>query len=179
LTNGTGNAQPTGLLTAIAASGATPVVAEGSSESTGGSQTGANSIGYTDLIDLEHSVDPSYRRRGKYMLHDSTLASIRKILDKYGRPLWQAGMSVGAPDTINGRPYVINQAMPEIGASNVTVVYGDLKKFVVRKVRDLSVIRLNELYAASGQVGFISFGRVDSDLLDAGTHPVNSLIMSS
>jgi hypothetical protein len=46
LTNGTGTAQPTGLLTALAANEVTPVIATGSSESTGGSQTGANSIGY-------------------------------------------------------------------------------------------------------------------------------------
>jgi hypothetical protein len=30
-------------------------------------------------------------------------------------------------------------------------------------------------YAASGQVGFISFARIDSQLLDAGTHPINAL----
>src|SRR5882757_988460 len=72
LTNGTGNGQPTGLLTAVAASGAVPTIAKGSSESSGGSETGANSIGYGDLVNLEHAVDPSYRRHGKYMFHDLT-----------------------------------------------------------------------------------------------------------
>lgn len=175
LTNGTGSGQPQGLLTGIAASGATPVVATGSSESTGGSQTGANSIGYSDLVSLEHSVDPSYRRNAKYMFADSTLASIKKIVDKYGRPLWAAGIGVDAPDTINGYSYVINQAFPSIGASNVTVAFGDMSKFMVRKVSGWAVQRLTELYAVNGQVGFISNMRVDSRLLDAGTHPINVL----
>jgi len=35
--------------------------------------------------------------------------------------------------------------------------------------------RLEELYALNGQVGFISNMRVDSNLLDAGTHPINVL----
>ncbi len=175
LTNGTGSSQPTGLLTAIAASGAVPVIAAGSSESTGGAQTGVNSIGYSDLVNLEHSVDPSYRRGAKYMFHDQTLSSLKRIIDKYGRPLWAPGISSNEPDTLNGYTYVINQSMPQIGASNVTVAFGDMKKFIARRVKDLSILKLVERYAEIGQVAFVSFARLDSNLLDAGTHPVNVL----
>lgn len=176
LTNGTGSAQPTGLLTALAANGVTPVVAAGSSESTGGAQTGANSIGYSDLVNLEHSVDPSYRRNAKYMLSDNALSVIKKIIDKFGRPLWAAGIAVGEPDTINGYPYVINQSMPSVAASAVTVVFGALEKFTVRRVAEMSMIRLVELYANTGQVGFQAFSRIDSNLTVASTsHPINYL----
>lgn len=175
LTNGTGSAQPTGLLTAVAASGATPVIANGSSESTGGSQTGVNSIGYTDLVALEHSVDPSYRRGAKYMFHDQTLASLKKIIDKFGRPLWTPGISASEPNTLNGYQYVINQSMPVIAASATTIAFGDMKKFIARRVKDLTVMKLVERYAELGQVGFVSFARLDSNLIDAGTHPINTL----
>src|SRR4029077_668673 len=167
LTNGTGSGQPTGLLTAIAASGATPVTAAGSSANSGGTETGANSIGYADLIDLEHSVDPSYRRNAKYMFHDKTLGQLKKILDKFGRPLWVAGIGVGEPDTLNGFPYVINQSMPQVAPSNTTVVFGDFKQYVIRKVKGMSMQRLVELYAVNGQVGFISNMRVDANLVSA------------
>lgn len=80
-----------------------------------------------------------------------------------------------AQDTLNGYPYVINQSMQTIGASNTTVVFGDLKKFTVRRVKDLSVVKLVERYAELGQVAFLSFARLDSNLIDAGTHPVNLL----
>jgi HK97 family phage major capsid protein len=176
LTNGTGTGQPTGLLTALAANGVTPVIAQGSSESTGGSQTGANSIGYSDLVNLEHSVDPSYRRNAKFMLNDNVLASIKKILDKFGRPLWTAGVSSGDPDTILGYQYVINQSMPVLAPSAQTVVFGDLKKFTVRRVLDMSMIRLVELYANLGQVGFQAFERLDSNLtVSSTTHPIGYL----
>lgn len=176
LTNGTGVSQPTGILTAILASGVAPIIAQGSAESTGGAQTGVNSVGYSDLVNLEHSVDPTYRRRAKYMLHDLTLSALKRILDKYGRPLWAPGITAGDPDVINGYPYVINQSMPQIGASANTVVFGDLKKFIVRKVRfSQGIQRLAERYAETGQVGFLAFDRLDSNLLDAGTHPLNVL----
>jgi HK97 family phage major capsid protein len=175
LTTGTGSAQPTGLLTAIAASGATPIIAAGSSESTGGAQTGANSVGYSDLVNLEHSVDPSYRRNARYMFHDLTLASVKKIIDKYGRPLWAPGIAVDEPDTLNGYQYTINQSMPQISASNVTVAFGDMSKFLVRKVSGFAVQRLSELYAINGQVGFISNMRVDSNLVVANGLALNVL----
>jgi HK97 family phage major capsid protein len=176
LTNGTGVNQPTGLLTALAANGVTPVVAAGSSETTGGTQTGANSIGYSDLVNLEHSIDPSYRRNAKFMLNDNVLSSIKKIIDKFGRPLWTAGLSSGDPDTILGYQYVINQSMPVLAPSAQTVVFGDLKKFTVRRVLDMSMIRLVELYANLGQVGFQAFMRLDSNLTVApSTHPIGIL----
>ncbi len=176
LTNGTGSSQPNGILTAIAAAGGpTTITAVGSAESTGGSQTGQNSVGNTDLVDLEHSVDPTYRRNARYMFHDKTLASLRKILDKFGRPLWAPSVREGDPDKINGYPYTINQSMPQIAAGNVTVVFGAFDKFMVRKVKDLQILRLTERYADFGQVAFVSFARIDSNLLDAGTHPLNTL----
>jgi len=175
LTSGTGSGQPTGILTAIAASGVTPIVAAGSSANDGSSNNGTNSIGYADLVNLEHSVDPTYRRGAKYMFHDQTLSFLKRLLDKYGRPLWAPGITAGDPDKINGYSYVINQQMPQIGAAANTVVFGDLSKFVVRKVLGFEVQRLSELYAITGQVGFLAFMRYDSNLLDAGTHPVNYL----
>ena len=176
LTNGTGSGEPQGLLTAVAASSVTPIVASGSSESSGGAETGANSIGYSDLVNLEHSVDPSYRRGAKYMFHDKTLGQLKKILDKFGRPIWAPGIAVDAPDTINGYEFVINQAFPQIGASNVTVAFGDLSKFLVRKVSGWAVQQLRELYAANGQVGFISNMRVDSRLVMASGVPAINVL---
>lgn len=174
-TTGAGVSGPTGMVTAILSSGVSPVIATGDSESTGGSQTGTNSVGYSDLVNLEHSVDPTYRRGAKYMFHDLTLAAIKKILDKYGRPLWTPGIAVGEPSTINGYPYVINQSMDQIGASKNTIIFGDFSKFIIRKVKDLAVMRLTERYADFGQVGYLGFARWDSNLIDAGTHPLNIL----
>jgi HK97 family phage major capsid protein len=168
-TTGTGIAQPTGILTALSNNGVEATIAVGSSANDGSDATGANSVGYTDLVDLEHSVDPTYRRNAKYMFADSTLASLKKLLDKYGRPLWAPGITAGDPATVNGYSYIINQSMPAIAASNQSMLFGDFSKFTIRRVMDLSVQRLVELYAANGQVGFQSFARVDSNLTVAST----------
>ena len=175
LTRGTGVNQPNGILTAVVASGQAATIATGSSTNDGTSATGANSIGTTDLIELEHSIDPTYRRGGKFMFHDNTLKKIKELLDKYGRPLWVPGLAVNAPDTVLGYPYIVNQSMPQIAAAANTVLFGALNKFMMRKVRDLSVLRLDERFADYGEVAFIAFSRIDSQLLDAGVHPIGYL----
>jgi HK97 family phage major capsid protein len=175
-TNGDGSSKPIGVLPAVVAAGAVPVVANGSAETSGGSETGANSVGYTDLVRLEHSVDPAYRRGAKFLFHDTTLAYLKRILDKFGRPLWTPGMKDGAPDTVLGYSYVIDQQMPQIAASAQTVLFGDLSKYVVRSVKGLMVQRLTERYAEKGQVGFVGFARADGNFVYAGGPlPINIL----
>jgi len=176
---GSGNA-PTGILTALNTLDLPEVIANGANPNSGNAgDTGANSIGTPDLVDLEHSVDPTYRSRGKWMMHDLTVRQLKNLLDKFGRPIWLPGIAVNSPDTILGYPYVINQSMPQIAPNAPTVLFGDLQKFIIRKVREMSVLRLVERYADYGQVGFIAFSRVDSNLVDAGTHPINQLVQHS
>lgn len=175
LTQGTGVNMPTGIIPAIAASGAVPVAALGSASNDGSTATGANSIGWADLVNLEHSVDPTYRRNARYMFHDDTLRFLRTLLDKFGRPLWVPAIKDGDVDTINGYPFCINQAFSKIAASATTVAFGAFDKFLVRKVRDLQVLRLDERFADFGEVAYVAFSRLDSNLLDAGTHPLNVL----
>jgi HK97 family phage major capsid protein len=174
-TVGAGTTEPTGLITAATA-GPTAV---GSSANTGGAQTGGNSIGYVDLVELEHSVDPLYRRGAQFMMHDTTLKAIKEILDKYGRPLWVPGVATDAPDTILGYEYSIDNDMATIAVNAKTVAFGQLKKYLIRRVKELAVLRLVERFADYGQVAFIGFARYDGNLLDAGTHPVSYLVQAS
>lgn len=170
---GVGSSAPNGIITAATQG----VIFAGAGTNDGASL--ANTIGSDDLTNLEHSVDPVYRRGASYMMHDTTLAAIKRAKDKYGRPLWLPGISVSAPDTINGYRYQINQDMDQLqsqAASPVvakkTVLYGQIQKYLARKVRELGILRLDERFAEFGQVAFLGFARYDGNLLDAGTHPV-------
>lgn len=160
-TVGVGTTQPNGIVTAATA---------------GPTAQAAGAVSYVDLVELEHSVDPDYRLGATYMLKDSTLKAIKELKDSQGRPLWTAGLASGAPDTILGYKYQINQDMPAIGTGNSQILFGALNKYMIRSVKELSVLRLDERFAEFGQVAFIGFARFDGNLIDAGTHPVMSLV---
>lgn len=163
-TTGTGSSQPNGIVTAAGA-GVTAT-----------SLTATTT--YAFMLDLVHSVDPAYRVNGKFMLSDAALKMLRKVFvaqysgDTAGQPLWQPGMVVGAPDTILGYPYVINQSMTAPATAVKSIIFGDLSKYLVRDVRDVTLLRLDEKFADYHQVAFLAFSRHDGDLLDAGTDPV-------
>jgi HK97 family phage major capsid protein len=55
--------------------------------------------------------------------------------------------------------------MPAIAAGNKTILFGDLSYYWVADREGRSFKRLNELYAATGQVGFLASERVDGKLI--------------
>jgi len=158
-TTGTGTGQPKGIVTAATL---------GKTGATG--QT--TSVIYADLVDLQHSVDPEYRINARWMFADSTLKAIKKMVDGQQRPLWSAGLAVREPDTILGFPYVINQAVAAMAANAKSILFGDLSKYKIRDVRQVTLLRLDERFADVHQVAFLAFSRHDGNLLDAGTNPV-------
>lgn len=162
-TTGSGTGQPNGIVTSVVAAPNTVTAAA------------ASAIAFNDLINLEHSVDPEYRKGAKFMFADATLKQLRLLKDSLGRPLWAPGMVVGAPDTINGYAYQINQDMPGMLTTNTSIVFGALDKYKIRNVQEMIVQRLTERYAEFGQIAYIGFARFDGNLLDAGTKPVGGL----
>lgn len=145
---------------------------------TAASQT---AIAFDELIDLEHSLDPSRRAMPGvgYMFHDTILKALRKLKDGEGRYLWQAGANTGAPDTLNTYPYQINQDMSSSIASGLTtVLFGELSAYKIRQVGQIVLRRLDERFADTNQTGFLAFVRGDGNLLNAGDDPVKKLVQA-
>jgi HK97 family phage major capsid protein len=167
-TTGDGSSKPNGVITAATSSGVTT--------------SGGTTITYDNIIDLKHSVDPAYRTGARFMFNDTTLKILKKLKvaqfsgDTGGQPLWRAGFATGEPDTIDGDPYTINQQVAS-GTGTKAIAYGQFSKYLIRDVKDITLVRLDERYAEFGQVGFLAFSRHDGDLLDAGTNPVKYLTM--
>jgi HK97 family phage major capsid protein len=65
--------------------------------------------------------------------------------------------------------------MATLATGNKTVLFGQLKKYKIRRVKELAILRLVERFADYGQIALIGFARYDGNLLDAGTKPVNYL----
>ncbi|MDE2106700.1 MAG: phage major capsid protein [Patescibacteria group bacterium] len=165
-TTGDGSNKPKGIVSAAALglSGASPTT-----------------ISYNELVELEHSVDPAYRGSdaygvplAKFMFNDSTLKALKKLADSNNRPLWIAGgVSEGVqgrrPDMFNGYSYVINQDMASLGSSAKSILFGDFKKYIIRRVRGLEVFTFRERYMNNLQIGFLGYQRYDGQLLTAGS----------
>lgn len=139
----------------------------------------ASAITTDELYELEHSVDPEYRKSPSsvFMMADSTLKYVKKLTDGFGRPLWSSGLANGDPLSLLGYRYIINQDMAAITNSAKVMAFGDFSRYMIRDVLGMSILRLTERFADLFQVGYIAFGRHDGNLLDAGTHPIKYMTM--
>lgn len=150
---GDGSGKPTGILAA-----------------TGGGQIGVTTAGSTaitldEMLDLFYSLKSPYRKRASFVMNDATVKAVRKLKDSTGQYLWQPSIKEATPDTILNRPLYTSAYMPSIEAGAKTVVFGDFGYYWVADRQGRVFKRLNELFAATGQVGFIATQRVDGKLV--------------
>lgn len=82
-----------------------------------------------------------------------------------GNYIWQPSVSVGVSDMILNRPYYTSTFAPEVAAGATPLAFGDFSYYWIADREGRSFKRLNELYATTGQVGFLASQRVDGKLI--------------
>ncbi|HEL2046577.1 TPA: phage major capsid protein, partial [Streptococcus suis] len=147
---GDGSKKPTGIFTQADVTGPT---------------TATKDITFDDMIELYHSLPAPYRKNAVWILHDSTVKAIRKLKDGNGNYIWQPSTQAGQPDLILNRPYYTSTFAPLPEAGNKAIAFGDFSYYWIADRQGRTFKRLNELYAANGQIGFLASQRVDGKLV--------------
>ena len=164
--NGTGSSQPQGIVTG---------------STLGSTAASATAIAADDILNLIHSIDPSYRNKASFglMANDSVISAIRALGlgSANDFPIFIPSMEVGQPDKLFGfNLYYNNDMESAITTGKKTLLAADFSKFVVRSAGGIQMIRLNERYMDTLEIGFLSTSRKDSAVLD--TRAVKHLIMA-
>lgn len=160
-TTGTGTSQPQGIATGAAV---------GRTAATGNT----TSIPADDIKRTKYSVDVAYRANSVWSMHDQTALALALLKDTTNQYLWQPSVQAGQPDRLEGAPVIINNDLAQMAANAKPILYGDFSYYQIRRVLGIQVVRLNELFAGNGQVGFIAFMRADGAYLNPGTDPVKA-----
>jgi HK97 family phage major capsid protein len=150
---GDGTGKPTGIFNATGGAGV------------GVTTASASAITIDEIMDLFYSLKSPYRKNAVFVTNDATVKSIRKLKDGNGQYLWQPSVTAGQPDTILNRPLKTSVYVPGIAAAAKTIAFGDFSYYWVADRQGRVFQRLNELYAATGQVGFKATQRVDGKLI--------------
>ena len=137
---------------------------------TGGAQVGvtgakADAVTFDEVMDLFYSLRSPYRRNAVFIMNDATVKALRKLKNGNGDYIWQPSVTAATPDTILNRPVYTSGFMPTLATGNKTILFGDLGYYWVADREGRSFKRLNELYAPTGQVGFLASQRVDGKLI--------------
>ena len=150
---GDGTGKPTGIFNTTGGAGV------------GITTASASAITIDEIMDLFYSLKSPYRKNAVFVTNDATVKSIRKLKDGNGQYLWQPSVTAGQPDTILNRPLKTSAYVPAIAAAAKTIAFGDFSYYWVADRQGRAFQWLNELYAATGQVGFKATQRVDGKLI--------------
>ncbi len=152
--SGNGSHKPTGILDAT----------------NGGTVAGIttaknNDIAADELFDLFYALKAPYRKRAHWVFNDSTIKVLRKLKTSEGQYIWQPGIKDGEVDTLLGRPYHTSAYMPAVASTAKAIIFGDLSYYWIGDRQGITFKRLNELYAGTGQVGFLATRRLDAKVV--------------
>ena len=106
ITAGTGTGQPTGLTNCTI----TNVTCSGN-------------LSFDNMIKLIYALPSQYRTHAKFLVHNNNIRELRLLKDSQNRPLWQAAVAPGQPDTFYGYPIIENNHLPES-----EIYFGDYKQ---------------------------------------------------
>lgn len=145
--SGNGVGKPEGFLTASGVSG----------NNSGSATTIADADGQANgLISLKYGLKTAYARNAVWALNRTTMGSVRKLKDGDKGYIWQPGIGQGAPNTIDGDPYVEVPDMPSEGAGLVPIAYGDFARAYTLVDRiQMEMLRDPYTQATSGNIRFI------------------------
>ncbi len=111
------------------------------------------------MIDLQDALKGKYQQGANFLMNTGTKTTIRKLKDGEGNYLLQPGIQQGEPPNILGKPFVIDDNMPDIGAGLFPVAYGNFKRAYL--ILDRFGIRvLRDPYSAKPYVEFYITKRV-------------------
>lgn len=151
---GSGAGQPLGVFTA-----SSDGIGTGRDVSTGNTTT---EIRFDGLIEAKYTLKQQYWPRARWLFHRDAVKQIAKLKDGQGQYLWRESVRVGEPDRVLGFPVFMSEYAPNTFTTGQYVgILGDFSFYWIADALDMDMQRLDELYAATNQVGFI--GRMESD----------------
>lgn len=140
---------------------------------TGATSAAPTAIALADLIAIFGDLDPAYQDNAKWVMNAKTKANLIGLVDTFGRPLLQADVN-GVPfNSIFGKSIVISTFADNATAGLEPLLFGDLEaSYTLRTISSgLKIVRLNERYAETGEVGFIGRVRAGGYLTTQSSSP--------
>lgn len=159
--SGSGVLQPTGLFRTAAAGGNNALTQNL------GSSTGSALL--DNMIAAYYKMAGNRRQEAVWIVGDGLASQMRQLkATTAGTYLWEVSTQAGQPDLFLGRPVYTTFAAPASWQATTGVMGALLypQHYVIGDRGGYNLTRLNELYAAEGNVGYKAMKRVDATLTD-------------
>ena len=146
----------------------TPSKVEGLSKLTNSVTTASGTaITADEVITLHDTIKDAYQNGAIWIMSSKTRTALRKLKGSDGRYLLNDDISSPFGTTLLGKPVYVSDNMPEIGAGNTAIYYGNMKGLATKFNEEINVQVLREKYADEHAVGVIGWFEFDSKVQNA------------
>lgn len=151
---GTGVQRPLGVFTASADG-----ISTGRDVSTDNT---TSSVTFDGLKNAKWTLKSAYHARAQWIAHRDFGKQVDKLKDGNGQYIWQPSVVAGSPDRLLNAPINFSEYAPNTFTTGLYVaILGDFSNYWIVESLAFEIQRLNELYAATNQVGFITRAELD------------------
>ena len=124
----------------------------------------AAAITADEMIDTQLSI-PTTVKDARWTMNARTLAMVRKLKTADGEYLC-GKMADGFTFQILGKPVEVSENMPDVGANNIAIAYGDFSGIYLKFSQDIEVQTLMEKYATQHAIGVLGYAECDSKIVE-------------
>ena len=126
-----------------------------------------NAITADEVIKLHDAVKDRYQQNAIWIMSTATRTALRLLKDNMGRYMLQDDISLPFGTSLLGKPVYVSDNMPEIGAGNTAIYYGDMRGLATKFSENINIQVLREKYADEHADGIIGWFEFDSKVEDA------------
>ena len=127
----------------------------------------AAAITSNELIELHDSIKDQFQDGAIWIMSPQTRTAIRELKDNMGRYMLQDDISLPFGQSLLGKPVYVSDNMPNMGAGNTVVYYGNMKGLATKFAENLNIQVLREKYADQHADGVIAWLELDAKVQDA------------
>lgn len=137
----------------------------------------SSAITADEVIKLHDAIKDRYQSNAIWIMSPATRTALRLLKDDMGRYMLQDDISLPFGTSLLGKPVYVSDNMPEIGAGNTAIYYGDFKGLATKFSENINIQVLRERYADEHADGIIGWFEFDAKVEDA--QKLAKLVMAS
>ncbi|MCM1364697.1 MAG: phage major capsid protein [Faecalibacterium sp.] len=126
----------------------------------------ATAITADDIISLQCAIINPLQANCVFYMHPKTIELVRKLKDSDGRYLLNNDITTGFKNQLLGKPVEPSDQMPQIGAGNKVIFYGDPSGLYVNIRENMSVEVLREKYHTMHAIGIDLWAEIDTKIVE-------------
>ncbi len=126
----------------------------------------ATAITADEVVQLHDKIKDDFQGNAIWIMSPATRTALRTLKSTTGYYLLNDDLSSPFGSTLLGKPVYVSDNMPDMGAGNVAIYYGDMRGLATKFSEDMEIEVLREKYATQHAVGVVGWLEFDSKVED-------------